>query len=367
MTTLHCDRARPKSASPKISAIYCLSRHSPMAKGAKGDRKAEKAEKKRSKPADGDLDAQLAALGLAAKDVLGDGNCLFRSLSDQLNGNPNDHAKLRAQTVAHMRENPDLYVHFIDVDVDAKIGRKSKIKGTGDERTSNGFRAYLERMARDGVYAGNLELVAFSRLSGRDIVVHQAAQPPWIVHCSDTGSSASGSPLHIVYLDYEHYQSVRPLAGTTKTGPAVDLKKPSAAATKKGKAGKETTWTAGEGDGTWDAEEEGAPSHSDPVSAKTDENLGSITADDKSPDEEASAEPLSPPEPAKPPTPPRTKPEKRPSKAQLKEAKKKAQKLAALEKKKDKNSGSSLSQGNTGKGAADAIDALVGGIKAVVI
>jgi OTU domain-containing protein 3 len=42
------------------------------------------------------LTDQLRSLGLYAAPTLGDGNCLFRALSDQLHGTPSHHLRLRA-------------------------------------------------------------------------------------------------------------------------------------------------------------------------------------------------------------------------------------------------------------------------------
>jgi len=42
---------------------------------------------------------QLLQFGLKIKIVKGDGNCLFRSFSDQLDGNENNHVKYRTLIV----------------------------------------------------------------------------------------------------------------------------------------------------------------------------------------------------------------------------------------------------------------------------
>lgn len=42
-----------------------------------------------------ELNAQLRSMGLYAANITGDGNCLFRALSDQLYGYPHQHAELR--------------------------------------------------------------------------------------------------------------------------------------------------------------------------------------------------------------------------------------------------------------------------------
>jgi OTU domain-containing protein 3 len=75
----------------------------------------------------------------------GDGNCLFRSFSDQLEGNENNYKFFRTETVyyiikqiKHMVENRDNFEPFIEDD--------------------QKFDAYIEEMSRDGKWGGNLEI-----------------------------------------------------------------------------------------------------------------------------------------------------------------------------------------------------------------
>ncbi|GES81360.1 cysteine proteinase [Rhizophagus clarus] len=72
-----------------------------------------------------ELDQQLKKMGLYCKEIAGDGNCLFRSLSDQFYGNTKQHSKIRKE------------------------------------------------MRKDGTYGGNMELVAFAQLHEVDIKVYQ--------------------------------------------------------------------------------------------------------------------------------------------------------------------------------------------------
>ncbi len=59
---------------------------------------------------------QLAQYGLKVVEVSGDGNCLFRAIADQLEGNEKLHKKYRQEAVKHIEENKDLYCHFIEDD-----------------------------------------------------------------------------------------------------------------------------------------------------------------------------------------------------------------------------------------------------------
>lgn len=48
---------------------------------------------------------EIAALRLTIKDVTGDGNCLFRSFADQVDGNETSHVFMRDEACAFMGRN----------------------------------------------------------------------------------------------------------------------------------------------------------------------------------------------------------------------------------------------------------------------
>ena len=60
-----------------------------------------------------DLAAQLSKLSLTIRPIAGDGNCLFRALSDQLENTPNNHAHYRAAVCKFLRSHKDEYSLFI--------------------------------------------------------------------------------------------------------------------------------------------------------------------------------------------------------------------------------------------------------------
>ncbi|KAI9342801.1 hypothetical protein DFJ73DRAFT_528098 [Zopfochytrium polystomum] len=142
------------------------------------------------------LTHQLAQLGLRQKDIVGDGNCLFRSLADQMCGDQARHFRYRTAVCEHIAARRALYEPFaIDEPLDAQ----------------------LARMAKDGTYGGNQEVVAFARAFGVDVAIHQPGSPVWIVRgCEDDGvddkPNAKDGParlVHIIYHSWEHYSSVR--------------------------------------------------------------------------------------------------------------------------------------------------------------
>ena len=59
------------------------------------------------------LTAQLAPLGLTLREVPGDGNCMFRALSDQLHGATDRHLEFRADVVEFMKGHREDFEPFL--------------------------------------------------------------------------------------------------------------------------------------------------------------------------------------------------------------------------------------------------------------
>jgi len=60
---------------------------------------------------------QLAEMGLKVREVIGDGNCLFRALADQLDGDDHAHSRHRQDVVRYITEHRDDFEPFIEDDV----------------------------------------------------------------------------------------------------------------------------------------------------------------------------------------------------------------------------------------------------------
>ena len=88
-------------------------------------------------------------------DMLADGNCLFRALSDQLFGDyGNSHDQLRADICDYMQENEEDFKWFLVLDDD---------EGE-EEEDAKDFEAYIEKMRDDGEWGGQHEILAAARL-----------------------------------------------------------------------------------------------------------------------------------------------------------------------------------------------------------
>uniref|UniRef100_H2XX74 OTU domain-containing protein 3 n=1 Tax=Ciona intestinalis TaxID=7719 RepID=H2XX74_CIOIN len=134
---------------------------------------------------------QLATLGLTLKDIPGDGNCLFRALADQLEGNSRRHLHHREETVRYMVEHRADFEPFVEDDCS--------------------FNDHVYKLRKDGTYAGNDAIVAFARNNGVNVVIHQLNAPMWTIN----GNERSRRQLHIAYHNGDHYSSVRKLTDDT--------------------------------------------------------------------------------------------------------------------------------------------------------
>jgi len=146
---------------------------------------------------------QLEKLGLVLKEVEGDGNCLFRAISDQLHGDPFKHKELRKEVVNYIKNHREDFepFHF-------------------DESVP--FEHHLELLERDGTYAGNDSLVALARAKNVTIVIHQLNEPLWQIH-GGPNSEKCETELHISYHNGDHYNSVRK-RGQVNTGMPPNIK-----------------------------------------------------------------------------------------------------------------------------------------------
>jgi len=127
---------------------------------------------------------QLSPLGLVLRDTNPDGNCLFRSIADQVVGDQNRHMEFREKAVAFMRANQDDFAPFLEEDFDE----------------------YCEDMEERGTWGGNMELVAISRVLGMHVVIHQLNAPRLEISIQENPKASS---LHVAYHDQQHYSSIR--------------------------------------------------------------------------------------------------------------------------------------------------------------
>lgn len=161
---------------------------------------------------------QLVAKGLYASEIQGDGNCLFRALSDQFYGDGGKaHGAVRAQIVGYMREHAEDFRVFIECE--------------GEETWDQ----HLKRMSQDGVFGDHAEIVAFARAADVNVIIYQRTTHFLVTPDEgeldterDEASVARAirrrRTLHVAYHEWEHYSSIRKVNGPHTGLPEIEFK-----------------------------------------------------------------------------------------------------------------------------------------------
>lgn len=140
------------------------------------------------------LQRQVRGFGLSIREVEGDGNCLFRAVSDQLLGTESQHEHYRQLSVSQMLAHREDYEPFIEDDAN--------------------FDEYMSKMRKSATWGGNLELQALSIALKVNIRIHILDSPLWEIMNFDLSSQT----IHLSFHDGDHYNSVR--LQTDNTGEA---------------------------------------------------------------------------------------------------------------------------------------------------
>ncbi len=140
-----------------------------------------------------ELRKTLTAHNLAIKRSIGDGNCLFHSLADQINyhfgaiwGPQNmDHIKLRADTCAHIEKHMDFFGGFLEETLDEK--------------------------KQDGTWGGNVDIAAIADMYNVAVEIISADQEPNIILPTHCDASIIDGTMSLAFTQEMHYDSTRPL------------------------------------------------------------------------------------------------------------------------------------------------------------
>lgn len=116
-----------------------------------------------------------------------DGNCLFRSVADQLNGDESMHAIYRAEAVQYILDNKEMYTPFIE-----------------DDET---IEQYCNDMRKDGIWGGQLEMNAMAYCFNFNVIIHQVDNPSIVQVFNEPITKFP--TIHLSFHLNEHYNSVR--------------------------------------------------------------------------------------------------------------------------------------------------------------
>ena len=130
---------------------------------------------------------ELESLGYFVIEVKGDGNCLFRSVSEQIEGDENNFKHYRERCVDYILQNKDDFVPFLDED--------------------EPFDNYIEKISKDGEWGGNLEIYALSMALEANFCIYIYNQPCYVIKNWE-------NPKYNIFLSYhngKHFNSFRKL------------------------------------------------------------------------------------------------------------------------------------------------------------
>ncbi|KUJ16522.1 OTU-domain-containing protein [Mollisia scopiformis] len=163
----------------------------------------------------------LAGLGLKTTSIRGDGNCLFRALSEQIYGDQTRNSEIRAKVVQYMKANPGDFKPFISVETGGGFRRNPKRKnaaagdltGPSESERDQAWEDYLVRMARNGEYGDNLEIRAFTEAYTVDVRVYCMPASSYIIRCGQELATGEYRQIAHIALYSEHYSSIRNING----------------------------------------------------------------------------------------------------------------------------------------------------------
>lgn len=180
------------------------------------------------------FDLALEANELVAESILGDGNCLYRAISDQLYGTQARHAEIRAKAIEYMRSNQEDFAPYFVVGAGAngeyrrapsRASRKDKapLEDLVDSETpevrqryvNTSYNQCLDQRAKDGVYGDHHEMVAIAKAYGIIVrIIDKPRQGSQKIHETVVAECDIPTPFtkvaKIIHHKWEHFSSVRP-------------------------------------------------------------------------------------------------------------------------------------------------------------
>lgn len=126
-----------------------------------------------------------------------------------------------------MHEHSDYFKQFLSIPAAPKKKKKTKKSAAGgggggyqppsESAIDAEFAQHLKRMSQQGVYGDNIEICAFARRYNCDVKIYQR-EFAYVVVGGNGGGDGGGDGgqrklVHIAYHTWEHYSSIRNLAG----------------------------------------------------------------------------------------------------------------------------------------------------------
>uniref|UniRef100_A0A6M2DKB4 ubiquitinyl hydrolase 1 n=1 Tax=Xenopsylla cheopis TaxID=163159 RepID=A0A6M2DKB4_XENCH len=124
--------------------------------------------------------------GLEVREMVNDGACLFRAISDQIFGDQDMHSVVRQNTMDYIYQNRDYFAQYVTED----------------------FNSYVNRKRHENVHGNHVEIQAVSEMYNRPIEVYiYAAEPVNVFNATEHNSGYE--PIRLSYQRGSHYNSIR--------------------------------------------------------------------------------------------------------------------------------------------------------------
>ena len=146
----------------------------------------------------------ISNMNLFIKDIVGDGNCMFRAISDQVYGSEEKYDLLRQKCMDYLLIERDFFEQFV-------------------EGGKNGFDEYINMKRKNGVWGDDIELQALSEIYNRPIEIYSnSTKPLKTFHENKNEFKTEGNekinndlndfvmPIRISYHGKNHYNSIVP-------------------------------------------------------------------------------------------------------------------------------------------------------------
>eukprot|EP00826_Nyctotherus_ovalis_P059198 TRINITY_DN8210_c0_g4_i2.p2 TRINITY_DN8210_c0_g4~~TRINITY_DN8210_c0_g4_i2.p2 ORF type:complete len:153 (-),score=23.34 TRINITY_DN8210_c0_g4_i2:461-919(-) len=136
-----------------------------------------------------EFERKLIAKGLKIKIVAGDGNCLFRSVSDQIYGSEDFHELVRKSCMDYICVEKNFFSQYI-------IGGLEAVE------------QYVETKRGLGIWGDDLEIEALSEIYERPIEIYAYDDKPMRTFHETSVANTAIRPLLLSYHGRSHFNSV---------------------------------------------------------------------------------------------------------------------------------------------------------------
>ncbi len=140
------------------------------------------------------LTTRLARIGRKPVNIVGDGNCFFRSVSHQLYGTEDHHPQIRALAIQHLINCPE---HFVEYNTDQS------------------WLQYLQNMSTLGTWADHIIIQAVANASHLRINITESAlnfsESTIVSSIYTQPDGRNARDIYIGHLDELHYVSTTPI------------------------------------------------------------------------------------------------------------------------------------------------------------